>query len=144
MGETQKHAYGNVVTKGRNWTIYSKVNESGLYDYALEYRHDYGLVTVNTYNTFNDAYDVLLLFDPSQNATKEQASPVDMVNSPPHYNQGKVECIEAIRAALTADEFRGFCKGNAMKYVFRERLKGGMEDIKKAEWYLAKMQEKTE
>ena len=60
----------------------------------------------------------------------------DNVNNPPHYKQGKVECIEAIQSALTEEEFRGYCKGNAMKYIWRERHKGGTESIEKAAWYL--------
>jgi len=64
---------------------------------------------------------------------------LDMVNEPPHYTQGGIECIDAIRAALTPEEFRGFCKGNALKYVWREKHKGGDEDMKKAGWYLAKV-----
>ena len=63
----------------------------------------------------------------------------DMVNEPPHYTQGGIECIDAIRAALTPEEFRGFCKGNALKYVWREKHKGGDEDMKKAGWYLNKV-----
>ena len=60
----------------------------------------------------------------------------DLVNHPPHYMQGSVECIEAIRAALTPEEFRGYCKGNVLKYVWREQHKGGVESLRKAEWYL--------
>ncbi len=60
----------------------------------------------------------------------------DMVNHPPHYRQGGIECIEAIKAALTDEEFRGYCKGNSIKYVWREKHKGGGQDIKKAAWYL--------
>lgn len=62
----------------------------------------------------------------------------DMVNNPPHYKQGDIECIEAIRAALTPEEFRGYCKGNALKYVWRERHKGGNESMHKATWYINK------
>lgn len=62
----------------------------------------------------------------------------DMVNHPPHYTQGDIECIDAIRAALTPDEFRGYCKGAAHKYIWRERHKGGDESLKKAVWYLNK------
>ncbi len=64
---------------------------------------------------------------------------VDMVNHPPHYTAGGIECIDAIRAALTTDEFRGHCKANAMKYIWRERNKGGDESIRKAIWYLQEM-----
>ena len=59
----------------------------------------------------------------------------DNVNHPQHY-QGSVECIDAIRAALTPEEFRGFCKGNVIKYAFRERVKGQDESLAKARWYL--------
>jgi hypothetical protein len=63
----------------------------------------------------------------------------DFVNFPPHYRQGGIECIDAIRAALTEEEFRGYCKGNALKYIWRERHKGGNESLLKADWYIAKL-----
>lgn len=66
----------------------------------------------------------------------------DNVNNPPHYRQGDIECIDAIRAALTPEEFRGFCKGNVIKYAWRERHKGGDESLLKASWYLNKAVEK--
>lgn len=65
----------------------------------------------------------------------------DVVNHPAHYTKGDIECIDAIRAALTVEEFRGYCKGNAMKYTWRERHKGGDEDLKKGVWYLRKAAE---
>jgi hypothetical protein len=65
----------------------------------------------------------------------------DLVNRPPHYTAGGIECIDAIRAALTPEEFRGYCKGNALKYVWRERHKGGSESLAKAGWYLNKLGE---
>jgi len=55
---------------------------------------------------------------------------------PAHYNQGKIECIEAIKSALTPEEYRGFLKGNILKYVWRERHKGGIESLQKAQVYL--------
>lgn len=63
----------------------------------------------------------------------------DNVNHPAHYKQGDIECIDAIRAALTDDEFRGYCKGNVIKYTWRERHKGGDESLQKAMWYLNKL-----
>jgi hypothetical protein len=66
---------------------------------------------------------------------------VDMIEHPPHYCQGEIECIQAIRAALTPEEFRGFCKGNALAYLWRERHKGGDTDMAKATWYLKKATE---
>ena len=60
----------------------------------------------------------------------------DPVNQPAHYQQGEIECIEAMQSALTTEEFRGYCKGNAFKYVWRERHKGGTQSLEKANWYL--------
>lgn len=70
---------------------------------------------------------------------EEEGDEVDMVNAPPHYNNGDIECIDAIQAALTTEEWRGFLKGQVMKYVWRERDKGGTEDLQKASYYLAKL-----
>lgn len=65
----------------------------------------------------------------------------DPVNNPAHYQSASgLECIDAIRAALTPEEFRGYCKGAALKYVWRERLKGGNESLAKAGWYMAEAQ----
>jgi len=72
--------------------------------------------------------------------TKEMLE--DNVNNPSHYNQGGVECIEGIKAALSEEEFRGYLRGNAMKYVWRCRYKGKtVEDIDKSQWYLNKLKE---
>jgi hypothetical protein len=74
-------------------------------------------------------------------ATKE-GTPVilpDVVNHPPHYNDGEIECIEAIEAQQTLEEFRGYLKGNIAKYLWRERHKGGTESLKKAQWYLDRL-----
>lgn len=65
----------------------------------------------------------------------------DPVNDPPHYKQGHIECIEAIKAALTPEEYRGYLKGTVFKYLWRERLKGGDESVRKAEWFLKRIYE---
>lgn len=67
--------------------------------------------------------------------------PESIINSPIHYTSGPIECIEAIKSALTPEEFRGFCKGNIIKYIWRERHKGGAESLKKAGWYLDRIAE---
>jgi hypothetical protein len=72
----------------------------------------------------------------------DDAPQPDLVSAPPHYRQGGIECIDAIRAALTEDEFRGFIKGNAIKYTWREKHKGGDEDLRKASWYLSRIETK--
>lgn len=63
----------------------------------------------------------------------------DLVNHPPHYTDGGIECIEAIEAQLTPEEFRGYLKGNCAKYLWRERHKGGIESLKKNNWYLDRL-----
>ena len=57
------------------------------------------------------------------------------VNHPSHYG-GSIECIDAIKAQMTEEEFRGFLKGNVIKYLWREKHKGGVESLQKAQWYL--------
>lgn len=63
---------------------------------------------------------------------------VDLVADAPtdHYRQGDIECIDAIRAALTDEEWRGYCKGNVLKYTWREKHKGGDGSLLKAQDYL--------
>jgi hypothetical protein len=68
----------------------------------------------------------------------------DKVNNPSHYNAGEIECIDAIAAALTPDELKGFVKGNVIKYLWRTEHKGGLEDLKKAQWYLDYLIKKLE
>ena len=72
----------------------------------------------------------------------EYPSVEDNVNNPAHYNYGKVECIEAIQESMTAEAFRGYLKGNCMKYLWRYDYKGkAVEDCEKAQWYLDKLLE---
>ena len=68
------------------------------------------------------------------------AAHADMVNHPPHYQSAKgIECIDAIEAAMTVEEFRGYLRGNCLKYLWRAEKKGGDEDLKKAAWYLNRL-----
>ena len=64
----------------------------------------------------------------------------DMVNHPPHYNKYGVECIEALRSAC-GEGFEYYLQGNVMKYLWRYRYKNGIEDLKKANWYLELLME---
>lgn len=68
-----------------------------------------------------------------QDDTSQEAG--DPIN-PNHYKQGDIECIDALKSALTDEEFRGGCKMQALQYVWRERSKDGDESIRKAIWYL--------
>lgn len=60
----------------------------------------------------------------------------DKVIHPSHYTSGKIETIDYIKDQLTDEEFRGYIKGNILKYVSRERHKNGNEDLQKAKFYL--------
>ena len=63
----------------------------------------------------------------------------DLINHPPHYNDGSIECIEAIEAQHTPEEYRGYLKGNIAKYIWRERHKGGTDSLRKARFYLDRL-----
>ncbi len=62
----------------------------------------------------------------------------DMVNSPIHYNKAGIETIDALEAMLV-DGFDYYLQGNIVKYLWRYRYKNGVEDLKKAQWYLNKL-----
>ena len=69
----------------------------------------------------------------------------DPVNHPDHYTHGGIECIEAIEASMTADQFQSYCKGQVYKYLWRlGRKDDALQDAKKAQWYLSRMIEKMQ
>lgn len=63
----------------------------------------------------------------------------DLINHPTHYNQGNLECIQAMEEAFGVDAVAAFCKCNAFKYLWRADHKNGVEDLEKARWYLNKL-----
>lgn len=64
----------------------------------------------------------------------------DNVNHPSHYTQGGIECIDAIKAATVGlTGIDAVCTGNAIKYLWRWKFKNGVEDIRKAIWYLERL-----
>lgn len=63
----------------------------------------------------------------------------DTVEHPGHYTRGGIECWDAISAALGPDGFCDYCRGNVIKYLWRCRDKGGVEDLRKARQYLDRM-----
>ena len=63
------------------------------------------------------------------------------VNHPSHYNKGNIECIDAMVSAYGKDTVSDFCICNAFKYIWRYKYKNGIEDLKKAQWYLNKVVE---
>ena len=63
---------------------------------------------------------------------------VDNVNNPSHYNQAGIECLVAI-AAATDNGYEYYLQGNIIKYLWRYRYKNGIEDLKKAQFYLDRL-----
>ena len=67
---------------------------------------------------------------------------LDNVNHPTHYTKGTMECLDVIKACLSSSEFRGFLKGNVLKYLYRKGDKGdALEDLNKSCWYAKKLAE---
>lgn len=63
----------------------------------------------------------------------------DAIN-PSHYKQGKVECIDAIESAtIHKTGLEAVCTANVIKYLFRYESKNGLEDVRKAKWYIDKL-----
>jgi hypothetical protein len=83
-----------------------------------------------TVGKFRDAIWAIPVQEPVQN---------DLVNHPPHYKAGGIETIDFIEAKQL-----GYHLGNVVKYISRAQLKGGMEDLLKAQWYLNRAIEKGE
>ena len=64
----------------------------------------------------------------------------DMVNHPQHYTQGGIECIDALKAATVSKTgIEAICTANAIKYLWRYEEKNGIEDVKKARWYIDRL-----
>lgn len=69
----------------------------------------------------------------------------NVVDHPAHYTAGGIECIDAIEAATTGLEgIEAACTANAVKYLWRWKRKNGVEDLKKAVWYINHLIKKLE
>ena len=68
----------------------------------------------------------------------------DSVDNPNHYTNTKIECIDYLEDILGIEGLKYFCQGNTTKYLHRWRNKNGVEDLKKAQWYLTKLIELEE
>ncbi len=93
--------------------------------YVYDSTEDYGNEVTNDAGDFADCWT---------------SKDFDDVNSPEHYNYGNIECIEAIEESMTPLAFKGYLKGNTMKYLWRYERKGKVvQDLEKAQWYLNKL-----
>ena len=69
----------------------------------------------------------------------------DMVNHPQHYTQGGIECIDALKAATVGKRgIEAVCVANVIKYLWRYEEKNGIEDIRKAKWYIERLLKELE
>ena len=71
----------------------------------------------------------------------------DNVDKPDHYTFGKYECIDIIQELAKQNNLQGvegFLYGNVIKYLWRYKHKNGVEDLKKAKWYLERLIKKSE
>lgn len=85
-----------------------------------------------------DIYSVFNMPPYIQYKTEERLNKMpDNINHPSHYTQGGIECIDAIKAALTGlSGIEAFYTGCIIKYMWRWKHKNGVEDLKKAREYL--------
>lgn len=78
--------------------------------------------------------------DPEEQAWRELEAKQDMVNHPPHYTRGGVECIDALASACyDLQGMEAICTANAIKYLWRWKHKGGKQDLEKARWYIDRL-----
>lgn len=130
---------------------WAAVDRSGeLYVYA-EYKPEIGLAswkatgfsrcagtgydTTNWQNSLIERQEVSNRVEQLQSVEAARQVEKDAVNNPSHYTTGGIECIDAMQAMLSRDEFVGYLRGNIFKYQWRYKHKNGIEDLKKAQWY---------
>ena len=87
----------------------------------------------------SDEYKTRLdLWEPMHEQKAETET--DVVNHPSHYTQGGIECIDALKAATVSKTgIEAVCTANAIKYLWRYEEKNGIEDVKKARWYIDRL-----
>ena len=109
-------------------------------------------MTTQVFNTFEDFckredQDINGV-SPDFKGVCDESNPVedkDYVNHPSHYTVGGIECIEAMRASMTEEAFKGYLKGCAQKYLWRyEKKDNPKQDIEKAIWYLNKLKDELD
>ena len=93
----------------------------------------------NISGSMNDIVSLVL-----SEGESDSTSTNDNVNHPSHYETGNFECIDVMIETQGKEAVMDFCICNAFKYIYRHNNKNGVEDIKKAKWYLEKYIELSE
>lgn len=118
--------------------IYDDLTKNKIYDVIKKDCTSYEIV--NDFGKIKNYSIALFEVVPTDKMTKQNINDILYnVEHPSHYCRGGIECIDAIEASLGKDEFTGFLRGNIIKYVWRYKDKNGLEDLKKAQWYLNKL-----
>lgn len=118
---------------------HNKLSYCDCCDCKYEHKDTFEEPCVNCQNNFvvgTEAYYEHKLLWESPLAQESNA-----VSHPSHYNQGGIECWDAMEAAYGKEAVKTFCKLNAFKYIWRAESKNGLEDINKAINYLTKFKE---
>ena len=128
------------------FALYYGLTKNKIYDVikkdwtSYEIENDFGKICSYTNALFEVVTEELKDYSNTDKMTKKIWNDIlDNVEHPSHYCRGGIECIDAIEASLGKDEFTGFLRGNIIKYVWRYKDKNGLEDLKKAQWYLNKL-----
>jgi len=123
-------------------------------DETIQYITDNRYAYADEWQLVEEIQETVLLSDPIwvnnhtvsvSNQGINRPQPFDMVNHPPHYNQGKVECIDAIMAAtINKSGNEAVLVGHVLRYLWRYEEKEGIVAVKKAQWYLNKLIEEMQ
>ena len=118
--------------------MYYGLTKNKIYDVVKKDLTSYEIV--NDFGKIRSYTNALFEVVTEDEMTKPNINDIlDNVEHPSHYCRGGIECIDAIEASLGKDEFAGFLRGNIIKYIWRYKDKNGLEDLKKAQWYLNKL-----
>lgn len=110
-----------------------KITNEELFDYWLN-RYD-NMLSYDDFKTGVINQGTIIESNGEENKTTVSEDN-DNVNHPKHYNVGNIEVIHYIEDKLSYEEFTGYLTGNIIKYISRYKHKNGLEDLKKAQWYL--------
>lgn len=131
--------YMDFLYKGSK-VLYTPTNEEVLLS-KLDYIHGQAEVDFQDGSSTAVGFEMLQKIDIDDLKNNDENINFDIVNKPFHYASTKYETIDIIEDKVTPEMFEGFCVGNAIKYITRYRDKNGVQDIKKAVWYLNKLLE---
>ena len=126
----------------RKYCIQRTLCTAGEYECPL-YRQSGRCYDTNDEDIINKNFELISAM-PDYKAPPNSNETVSTVEHPSHYNQGNIECIDAMVAAYGKEAVSVFCLLNAFKYLWRNEHKNGKEDLEKAIWYLKKRLELIE